>query len=88
MPFSRGKGARNSCRRERQSPPASTWLLVAWRSILRYTVRCLPLQVVFGVWRSSVARSVRVGEVIGSNPVTPTARPSWICRAAFFISPV
>ncbi len=25
----------------------------------------------FGVWRSLVARSVRVGEVLGSNPGTP-----------------
>lgn len=25
-----------------------------------------------GVWRSSVARTVRDGEAAGSNPVTPT----------------
>lgn len=27
-----------------------------------------------GVWRSSVARTVRDGEVAGSNPVTPTMK--------------
>jgi hypothetical protein len=29
----------------------------------------------FGLWRSLVARSVRVGEVAGSNPVSPIPRP-------------
>jgi hypothetical protein len=29
----------------------------------------------FGLWRSLVARSVRVGEVAGSNPVSPISRP-------------
>lgn len=33
---------------------------------------CLIISEHFGVWRRLVARSVRVGEVIGSNPVTPT----------------
>lgn len=33
-------------------------------------VRCVRL--VFGVWRSLVARVVRDDEVAGSNPVTPT----------------
>lgn len=28
-----------------------------------------------GVWRSLVARTVRDGEVAGSNPVTPTIEP-------------
>src|SRR4029450_12570885 len=29
----------------------------------------------FGLWRSLVARSVRVGEVAGSNPVSPIFAP-------------
>lgn len=36
----------------------------------RAAVRCEGL--VFGVWRSLVARVVRDDEVAGSNPVTPT----------------
>lgn len=39
-------------------------------SVGRATVRCEGL--VFGVWRSLVARVVRDDEVAGSNPVTPT----------------
>ena len=33
------------------------------------------------MWRRLVARSVRVGEVIGSNPVTPTTSISRLSRA-------
>src|ERR1039458_313760 len=49
-----------------------------------------------GAWRSLVARTVRVGEVLGSNPSAPIkllsaagmwlATTSWICRT--FVEPV
>lgn len=44
---------------------------------------------VVGVWRSLVARTLGVGEVAGSNPVTPTIHMyrkllSWIVRESSF----
>src|SRR5829696_2169821 len=36
----------------------------------------------FGLWRSLVARSVRVGEVAGSNPVSPIPGPARIAPHA------
>ena len=37
-----------------------------------------------GAWRSPVARTVRVGEVMGSNPVAPTTNPAIQAGFLFF----
>ncbi len=55
-------------------------------SLLAISDACSIIPTVHGVWRSLVARFVRVEEAIGSNPVTPTKQKvMFFANMAFFV---
>src|SRR4051794_37808957 len=57
-------------------------VLPRWRAAIRFWRSWVVIDAGFGLWRSLVAHLTGGQGVAGSNPVSPTARPSLTCGNA------